>query len=118
MFTQAVTAMSDSVQTVLASVGWTAGEVDSLIAHQANLRILNTVASVTGIPGSKAEVHLDRVGNTSAASIPLAMTDAGTKGHRSPGGDKVVLTAFGGGGTTWGGAIAMTWPSISVVDPH
>ncbi|MET4622136.1 3-oxoacyl-[acyl-carrier-protein] synthase-3 [Arthrobacter sp. 2762] len=115
VFTQAVAAMSGSVETVLASAGWAADDVDSLIAHQANLRILNTVASVTGIPGSRAEVHLDRVGNTSAASIPLAMTDAGTKGHRSPG-DKVVLTAFGGG-TTWG-AIAMTWPSISVVDPH
>lgn len=115
VFTQAVAAMSDSVETVLASAGWAAGDVDSLIAHQANLRILNTVASVTGIPASKAEVHLDRVGNTSAASIPLAMTYAGTKGHRSPG-DKVVLTAFGGG-TTWG-AVAMTWPSISVVDPH
>lgn len=115
VFTQAVSAMSDSVETVLAAVGWEADQVDSLIAHQANLRILNTVASLTGIPDSKAEVHLDRVGNTSAASIPLAMTDAGTKGHRSPG-DKVVLTAFGGG-TTWG-AVAMTWPSISVVDPH
>jgi 3-oxoacyl-[acyl-carrier-protein] synthase-3 len=115
VFTQAVSAMSDSVQTVLARVGWTATEVDSLIAHQANLRILNAVASVTGIPGSKAEVHLDRVGNTSAASIPLAMTNAATKGHRAPN-DKAVLTAFGGG-TTWG-AVAMTWPSISVVDPH
>ena len=115
VFTQAVSAMSDSVNTVLTKVGWTAAEVDSLIAHQANLRILNTVASLTGIPGSKAEIHLDRVGNTSAASIPLAMTNAGTKGHRTPG-DKVVLTAFGGG-TTWG-AIAMTWPSVSVADPH
>ncbi|MCA4135045.1 beta-ketoacyl-ACP synthase III [Arthrobacter sp. M4] len=115
VFTQAVSAMSDSVETVLANVGWAASDVDSLVAHQANLRILNTVASVTGIPESKAEVHLDRVGNTSAASIPLAMTDAGTKGHRSAG-DKVILTAFGGG-TTWG-AVAMTWPEISVVDPH
>lgn len=115
VFTQAVSAMSASVETVLARVGWAADHVDSLIAHQANLRILNTVASVTGIPSAKAEVHLDRVGNTSAASIPLAMTNAGAKGHRVPG-DKVVLTAFGGG-TTWG-AIAMTWPSLSVVDPH
>ncbi|MGW9414524.1 beta-ketoacyl-ACP synthase III [Arthrobacter cupressi] len=115
VFTRAVTAMSGSLQTVLDSAGWTAAEVDSLIAHQANLRILNAVASVAGIPAAKAEVHLDRVGNTSAASIPLAMTDAATKGHRTPG-DRVLLTAFGGG-TTWG-AIAMTWPSISVVDPH
>ncbi|GAA4142624.1 beta-ketoacyl-ACP synthase III [Leifsonia shinshuensis] len=115
VFSQAVSAMSDSVQTVLARAGWTANDVDSLIAHQANVRILKTVASVTGIPGSKAEIHLDKVGNTSAASIPLAMTNAGTKGHRNPG-DKVVLTAFGGG-TTWG-AIAMTWPSMSVIDPH
>lgn len=115
VFTQAVSAMSDSVEKVLADVGWKAADVDSLVAHQANLRILTTVASITGIPGSRAEVHLDRVGNTSAASIPLALTDAGIKGHRSPG-DKVVLTAFGGG-TTWG-AIAMTWPEISVVDPH
>ncbi|WP_420836184.1 beta-ketoacyl-ACP synthase III [Arthrobacter alpinus] len=115
VFKQAVSAMSDSVETVLSSVGWAAEDVDSLIAHQANLRILTTVASVTGIHDSKAEIHLDRVGNTSAASIPLAMTNAGTKGHRTPG-DKVVLTAFGGG-TTWG-AVAMTWPIISVVDPH
>ncbi|GHD05033.1 beta-ketoacyl-ACP synthase III [Zhihengliuella salsuginis] len=115
VFERAVSAMSDSVNTVLARVGWATEDVDSLVAHQANRRILNTVASVTGIPESKAEVHLDRVGNTSAASIPLAMTDAAVKGHRTPG-DKAVLTAFGGG-TTWGAA-AMTWPSISVLDPH
>lgn len=115
VFERAVSAMSDSVNTVLARVGWTTADVDSLVAHQANRRILDTVASVTGIPDSKAEVHLDRVGNTSAASIPLAMTDAAVKGHRTPG-DKAVLTAFGGG-TTWGAA-AMTWPSISVLDPH
>lgn len=115
VFTQAVAKMSESVGAVLARVGWDATDVDSLIAHQANLRILNTVASVTGIRAEKAEVHLDRVGNTSAASIPLAMTNAGVKGHMAPG-EKVILTAFGGG-TTWG-AVAMTWPSISVTDPH
>lgn len=115
VFSHAVSAMALSVKRVLSHVGWTAEQVDSLIAHQANLRIVNTVAAVTGIPAHNAEIHLDRVGNTSAASIPLAMTNAGTRGHRKPG-DKVVLTAFGGG-TTWG-AVAMTWPSISVVDPH
>ncbi|MEV8249756.1 beta-ketoacyl-ACP synthase III [Microbacterium sp. NPDC076768] len=115
VFTQAVSAMSDSVHTVLAKVGWTADDVDSLVAHQANLRILNAVASVAGVSTAKVEIHLDRVGNTSAASIPLAMTDAELRGHRAPG-DKVVLTAFGGG-ITWG-AIAMTWPVVTVIDPH
>lgn len=115
VFAHAVAAMSASVTHVLGDVGWQADDVDSLVAHQANLRILNSVASLTGIDASKAEVHLDRVGNTSAASIPLALTAASTGGRRTAG-DKVVLTAFGGG-TTWGAA-AMTWPELSVVDPH
>ncbi|MDQ4504031.1 beta-ketoacyl-ACP synthase III [Sinomonas sp. ASV322] len=115
VFTKAVEAMSASVDSVLGEIGWRRDEVDALIAHQANLRILTAVAHIAGLEAADAEIHLDRVGNTSAASIPLAMAAAAAAGRRRPG-DRVVLTAFGGG-TTWGAA-ALTWPELAVIDPH
>ncbi|MFF9243564.1 beta-ketoacyl-ACP synthase III [Streptomyces sp. NPDC014801] len=109
VFTQAVNRMTASSQTVLDRLGWGAGEVDWLVGHQANVRILNAVARGLGIPAERAVVNLDRVGNTSAASIPLALADAAASGALTPGA-RVLLTAFGGG-LTWGSA-ALTWPDI------
>ncbi|MEU6669330.1 beta-ketoacyl-ACP synthase III [Streptomyces sp. NPDC046727] len=109
VFTQAVNRMTESSQTVLDRLGWTADQVDWLVGHQANVRILNSVARGLGIPAERAVINLDRVGNTSAASIPLALADAAAKGSLTPGA-RVLLTAFGGG-LTWGAA-ALTWPDI------
>lgn len=113
VFAKAVAAMASSSKTALEDSGWTAGEVDWLVAHQANQRILNRVAGVLGIAPERAVLHLDRVGNTSAASIPLALADHAS---RFTAGDKLLLTAFGGG-TTWGAA-TLSWPSITVTDPQ
>lgn len=112
VFVHAVRRMADSAATALARSGWTAADVDVLVAHQANLRILQAVADRLGIERERCAVHLDRVGNTSAASVPLACADAVRSG-RLAAGDRVLLTAFGGG-LTWGSA-ALEWPDIG---PH
>ncbi|MFJ4220057.1 beta-ketoacyl-ACP synthase III [Curtobacterium luteum] len=107
VFAAAVAAMADACRSVLGSSGWTADDVDHLVAHQANRRILTMVAAAIGVAPERAVLHLDRVGNTSAASIPLAL--AAHASEMRPG-DRVLLTAFGGG-TTWG-AGALTWPDL------
>ncbi|WP_055714835.1 beta-ketoacyl-ACP synthase III [Streptomyces torulosus] len=109
VFQHAVTRMSQSAREALAHTGWRPGDVDRLVGHQANLRILHAVAEQLDIPVERLVVHLDRVGNTAAASIPLALAHAHATGDLVPGA-RVVLAAFGGG-ATWG-ATALTWPSL------
>jgi 3-oxoacyl-[acyl-carrier-protein] synthase-3 len=113
VFEAAVAAMSESAASVMGRVGWTPATVDRLVAHQANLRILRSVSYRLGLPAERALVHLDRVGNTSAASIPLALADAA---QRIGAGERMILTAFGGG-TTWGAA-AVTWPHLVSSHSH
>jgi 3-oxoacyl-[acyl-carrier-protein] synthase III len=110
VFRTAVERMSESARTVLERTGW--GTPDLLVAHQANLRILQAVADRLGIPRDHCAVNIDRVGNTAAASIPLALADAAGDGTLRPG-DRVLLTAFGGG-LTWG-ACALAWPSLTAL---
>jgi len=102
-FKVAVRAMADISQRVLASAGLAVDDIDLFIPHQANIRIINAVGSRLGIDGDKVFTNVHRVGNTSAASIPLAMCDAIEQG-RLKRGDLVLLTAFGGG-LTWGSAL-------------
>ncbi|MCX4974736.1 MULTISPECIES: beta-ketoacyl-ACP synthase III [unclassified Streptomyces] len=109
VFGHAVTRMSESARAALAPTGWQPGDVDRLVGHQANLRILRAVAEQLDIPADRLVIHLDRVGNTAAASIPLALAHAHATGELTPGA-RVVLAAFGGG-ATWG-ATALTWPSL------
>ncbi|MEU8924780.1 beta-ketoacyl-ACP synthase III [Kitasatospora sp. NPDC048545] len=111
IFTHAVERMAGSSEALLDSVGWTAADVDRFVGHQANVRILHTVADVMTVPRERVVVHLDKVGNTSAASIPLALTDAAAEGRLTPG-QKVLLTSFGGG-LSWG-STALSWPDIKV----
>lgn len=109
VFREAVRHMAGSTRRVLDHVGWPADSVQHLVGHQANVRILHMLAAELGVPEECVVVHLDRVGNTSAASIPLALADLA----RSDGvarDDRVVLTAFGGG-LTWG-STALAWPGI------
>jgi 3-oxoacyl-[acyl-carrier-protein] synthase III len=110
VFTEAVHRMEASSDALLQRIGWTSASVDWLVAHQANVRILHSVADTLGIDRHRAVINLDRVGNTSAASIPLALADAVAGGSVKPG-DRVLLTAFGGG-LTWG-STALIWPEIT-----
>jgi len=110
VFAEAVTRMGDSASALLARIGWPAGSVDHLVGHQANVRILKALAQRLGLPEERAVVNIDRVGNTSAASIPLALSDAAAAGTLITG-SRVLLTAFGGG-LTWGAA-ALTWPDLN-----
>ncbi|CAN5898234.1 MAG: ketoacyl-ACP synthase III [Euzebyaceae bacterium] len=107
VYRHAVARMVASSRTVLERVGWTVDDVDRLVAHQANSRIIDAVGDRLGLPAAKRFLNVDRYGNTSAASIPLALADAGL----SPG-DRVLLSAFGGG-LTWGSTV-LTWPDITV----
>jgi 3-oxoacyl-[acyl-carrier-protein] synthase-3 len=90
----------------VAKAGWQQGDVDLFIPHQANIRIIEAVAKGLGLPMEKMFVNLDRYGNTSAASVPIALAEA-VNGGRVKVGDRVVLVAFGAGFTS--GAIAAVW---------
>ncbi|MFF8844806.1 beta-ketoacyl-ACP synthase III [Streptomyces sp. NPDC015127] len=110
VFTHAVTRMGQSSTALLEKIGWEKESVDRFVGHQANVRILHSLADLLGIDRERAVVNLDRVGNTSAASIPLALGDAVADG-RITAGDRVVLSAFGGG-LAWG-STALVWPDIT-----
>ncbi len=86
--------------------GLGAGDVDLFIPHQANIRIIEAVAKGLDLPMERMFVNLDRYGNTSAASVPIALAEAVNEG-RVDVGDKLVLVAFGAGFTS--GAVAFEW---------
>ena len=94
VFRYAVTDMSDDVMEVLKRNNLSADEVDWVIPHQANLRIEEAVAKRAEIDPSKVLINIDRYGNTSSATIPLAMWDFESRFKK---GDKLILTAFGAG---------------------
>ena len=77
--------------------------IDVLIPHQVNQRIIDAALESTGFPAGKVMVNLDKYGNTSAASVPIALDEALREGRCKPG-DTVLLVAFGGG-LTWSSAI-------------
>jgi 3-oxoacyl-[acyl-carrier-protein] synthase-3 len=81
----------------------TGEDVDLMIPHQANIRIIQATAKRIDLPLERVYINIDRYGNTSAASIPLAMAEARQKGLAEPG-NIWLLVAFGGG-FTWGSAI-------------
>ena len=103
VFKAAVRAMSDACDHALERAGVTAEEIDLLVPHQANLRIIEATAKHAGIPMSKVMVNVDRYGNTSAASIPLALAQAEEEGRLKPG-TLALLVAFGAG-FTWGATV-------------
>jgi 3-oxoacyl-[acyl-carrier-protein] synthase-3 len=102
-FKHAVTKMGDVCQKVLADAGYTVDDVALLVPHQANERIISAVGKRLGITGDRVFINLDQVGNTSAASIPLALSEAKKNGKFRTG-DLVLLVAFGSG-LTWGAAL-------------
>lgn len=103
VFRWAVTAMTDVAAETLAQNGLTARDVDWVVPHQANVRIIQAVSRRTGIPMEKMVVTVQDHGNTSAASIPLAF-DAAVRDGRIGRGDTILLEGFGGG-FTWGGVL-------------
>jgi 3-oxoacyl-[acyl-carrier-protein] synthase III len=112
IFRHAVMRMAGSAQALLDRIGWEPGSVDRFVAHQANVRILHGASDQLGIDRERAVVDLDRVGNTSAASIPLALCHAVETG-RLTAGQRVLLSAFGAG-LTWG-STALVWPDVTTV---
>ena len=102
VFRHAVVNLADVLTEVLAEAGLNAADVDWVVPHQANARILDATARKLGLPAEKVVVTVDRHANTSAASVPLAF-DTAVKDGRIKRGDIVVLEAMGGG-FTWGAA--------------
>ena len=103
VFKQAVTNMVAASREVLAAAGITIDKVRWLIPHQANTRIMGGVAKRLGIPEDRVVINLNRYGNTSAASIPIALDETVRAGLAAPG-DYLLLVAFGGG-LTWGASL-------------
>lgn len=103
VFKFAVKVLGDVAQEVLAQAGLDAGALDWLIPHQANVRIIQATAKRLGVPMEKVITTVDRHGNTSAASIPLALDLAVRDGRIRPGQHLVVEGV--GGGFTWGAAL-------------
>lgn len=106
VFKFAVRQMGESSVTVSEKAGIAKEDIDMLIPHQANIRIMNAARERMGLPYDKMSVTVDKYGNTSAASIPLSM-DYEVKRNRIKPGDNIVLVGFGGG-LTWG-AVCLTW---------
>ena len=95
--------MVEAVMKALNKAGLTEKNIDLLIPHQANIRILKCVAKKLNLPMEKVVVNLDKYGNTSAASIPIALDEAVKQG-RIKDGDIIVLASFGAG-LTWGASV-------------
>ncbi|HEU5483225.1 MAG TPA: beta-ketoacyl-ACP synthase III [Sphingomicrobium sp.] len=102
VFRHAVVNLAEVLNEVLESAGLTSADVDWVVPHQANARILDATAKKLGLPPEKVVVTVDRHANTSAASVPLAL-DVAVRDGRIKRGDVVVLEAMGGG-FTWGAA--------------
>ncbi len=106
LFKLAVRVVPQAVQEVVRRAGWALEEVDWVVPHQANRRIVEAVAKALEIPFERFACNIDRYGNTSSASVPLALWEAVQDG-RVREGHRVVLVAFGGG-FTWA-ACALQW---------
>ncbi|HUL09643.1 MAG TPA: beta-ketoacyl-ACP synthase III [Candidatus Acidoferrum sp.] len=103
VFRHAVVKLAEAVDAAIAANGITAAEIDWLVPHQANRRIIDGMGHRLGLPPEKVVLTIDRHANTSAASIPLAMAEAAADGRIRPG--HLVLLEAMGGGFTWGSAL-------------
>lgn len=107
VFKFAVRALPESVLQVLARTGLSPAEVDWVVPHQANIRILEAASQRLGVGLERFIINLDRYGNTSAAAVPLALTEAQRDG-RLQRGQNIVLVAFGGG-LSWAACTLKWW---------
>jgi 3-oxoacyl-[acyl-carrier-protein] synthase-3 len=109
--------LAETTQAAVRAAGLRMTDIDLFLYHQANLRILETVRDLLGIPADKVYVNLDRFGNTSAASVPMALAEAVASG-RVQIGDRLLMGAFGAGYTA--GAAVVEWtadPSRAFLAP-
>jgi 3-oxoacyl-[acyl-carrier-protein] synthase-3 len=106
VFKFAVRIVVEASEEVIRAAGLKKEDIDLFVLHQANLRIIEPALKKLGVPMEKAIINLDKYANTSAASIPLALSEA-VQGGRIKAGDRVVLVGFGGG-LAWG-AVALKW---------
>ena len=106
IFKFAVRIVGEAAEEVLAAAGLDKSDLDFFIPHQANIRIIESAAKRLGLPMEKVIVNVDRYGNTSTASVPLALEEAVRKGKIKKG-DNIVMVGFGTG-LTWA-AVAMKW---------
>jgi 3-oxoacyl-[acyl-carrier-protein] synthase-3 len=103
VFNWAAAILCDSIQDVLRASDLQPGDIDLYVPHQANIRIINAAIDVLGISRDKVYTNIERYGNTSAASVPLALDEAVGEGRVKPG-NLVVLSGFGAG-LAWGTAV-------------
>jgi len=103
VFKFATRVMVSSAEKLLDSCGLTIEDVDVYVPHQANVRIIDHAARKLGVPDERVVVNVDRYGNTSSGSIPLALADAAADGRLRPG--ELVLMTGMGAGLTWGSAL-------------
>ena len=103
VFKFATRVMVSSAEAILAECGRTVEDIDVYVPHQANVRIIDHAAKKLGIPQEKTVVNVEKYGNTSSGSIPLALADAADDGRLEPG--KLVLLTGMGAGLTWGSAL-------------
>jgi 3-oxoacyl-[acyl-carrier-protein] synthase III len=98
--------LADSASAALRDAGLTVGDIDQFLFHQANLRIIESVQRALGIPEEKTYLNIEKYGNTSAASVPMALVEAVAAG-RIKEGDRLLMVAFGAGYTA--GAAVVEW---------
>jgi 3-oxoacyl-[acyl-carrier-protein] synthase-3 len=103
VFKAAVRSMSEAADQALAKAGLTSEDIDLLIPHQANMRIIEATARYSNIPMEKVFVNVDRYGNMSSATIPVALDEAVEAGRLRPG-SNVLMVAFGAG-FTWASSV-------------
>jgi len=103
VFKAAVRSMAEAADQALLRAGMTGADIDLFVPHQANIRIIEATARYAGIPMEKVFVNVDRYGNMSSATVPIALDEAQEQGRLKPG-DNVLLVAFGAG-FTWGSAV-------------
>lgn len=115
VFRFATTVMPKATEQVAAKAGWQTADLSLVIPHQANSRIIDSAIKRLGLPAERFFVNLDRYGNTSAASIPIALCEAIEAGRVKPG-DKLVLVGFGAG-LTWAAA-AIEWGVPAPAQPQ
>jgi 3-oxoacyl-[acyl-carrier-protein] synthase-3 len=100
IFKNAVRSMAEACDYALQTAGMTADDIDLLVPHQANIRIIEATAKYAGIPMDKVFVNVDRYGNMSSATVPIALDEAREQG-RVGAGSSILTVAFGAG-LTWG----------------
>jgi 3-oxoacyl-[acyl-carrier-protein] synthase-3 len=109
IFRTAVRAMEESSRQALADAGLTVEDIDYVVPHQANLRIISALTKALGVSAERVVANVERYGNTSSASIPVALCEAWEEGKLSEG-DQLLLVAFGGG-LAWGASV-VEWTGL------